>query len=399
MATRKAITRALAVRYRDGSRALKADILDTVCGLTGYHRDYARRALRVALKPRVVRPRVARAPRYDAGVVAALEKCWAVLNAPAGKRLAPMLGELVPLLRRYRELDLDDATAALLIGMSAATIDRKLVTARSRLLLRGRSHTKPGSMLKSRIAMRTWADHDENTPGYVEIDLVGHEGGNPRGRFCFTLTVTDIATGWTENRTVPDKRQTGVVAAITDVVTHLPFPIKGIDSDNGSEFINDQLYRCCRNANLKFTRSRSGNKNDGAHVEQKNWTTVRQLVGYLRYDTDAELDLLNQIWVLQSLIGNHFYPQQKLISKIRDGAKITKRHDDAQTPYARATAHPDVTALPRRRLAAQHTSFNPAAVQRQIQARCDQLLTLATAKNHPSAKPAVGAPATVRSAP
>ena len=399
MATRKAITRALAVRYRDGSRTLKADILDTVCGLTGYHRDYARRALRAALKPRVVKPRAARTPTYDAKVVAALEKCWAVLNAPAGKRLAPMLGELVPLLRRHGELDLDDATASLLTAMSAATIDRKLVTARSKLLVRGRSHTKPGSMLKSRIAMRTWADHDENTPGYVEIDLVGHEGGNPRGRFCFTLTVTDIATGWTENRTVPDKRQTGVVAAITDVVTHLPFPIKGIDSDNGSEFINDQLYRYCRNANLKFTRSRSGNKNDGAHVEQKNWTTVRQLVGYLRYDTDAELDLLNQIWVLQSLIGNHFYPQQKLISKIRDGAKITKRHDDAQTPYARATAHPDVTALPRRRLAAQHTSFNPAAVQRQIQALCDQLLTLATAKNQPSAKPAVGAPATVRSAP
>src|SRR5512143_2060672 len=178
MATRKAITRALAVRYRDGARALKADILDTVCGLTGYHRDYARRALRVALKPRVV---------------AALEKCWAVLNAPAGKRLAPMLAELVPMLRRYRELDLDDETADLLIGMSAATIDRRLVTARAKMLPRGRSHTKPGSMLKSRIAMRTWAEHDEDIPGYVEIDLVAHEGGNPRGRFCFTLTVTDIA--------------------------------------------------------------------------------------------------------------------------------------------------------------------------------------------------------------
>src|SRR5512144_193603 len=164
MATRKAITRALAVRYRDGSRALKADILDTVCGLTGYHRDYARRALRVALKPRVVTPRVARAPKYDARVVAALEKCWAVLNAPAGKRLAPMLAELVPLLRRYRELDLDDETADLLIGMSAATIDRRLVTARAKMLPRGRSHTKPGSMLKSRIAMRTWAEHDEDTP-------------------------------------------------------------------------------------------------------------------------------------------------------------------------------------------------------------------------------------------
>src|SRR5450755_4291578 len=394
MATRKAITRALAVRYRDGSRTVKSGILDTVCGLTGYHRDYARRALRAALTPRVVKPRAARAPKYDAKVVAPLAKCWAVLNAPAGKRLAPMLAELVPLLRRYGELDLDDATADLLIGMSAATIDRRLVAARSKMLPRGRSHTKPGSMLKARIAMRTWAEHDENTPGFVEVDLVGHEGGNPRGKFCFTLTVTDIATGWTENRTVPDKLQVNVLAALTDVVEHLPFPIKGIDSDNGSEFIDQALLAYCRKRKLKFTRSRSGNKNDGAHVEQKNWTMVRQLVGYLRYDTPGELELLNKIWVLQSRIGNHFYPQQKLISKIRDGAKISKKYDPAQTPHARTSAHPDVKPLPKRRLAAQHASFNPAAVQRQIQALCDQLLTLATAKNHPTAKLRVTSPMT-----
>lgn len=398
MATRKAITKALAVRYRNGSKELKGEILDTVCGLTGYHRDYARRALRAALKPTPVRKQVPRTPVYDAKVVAALEKCWAVLNAPAGKRLAPMLGELVPLLRRHGELDLDDDTATLLAGMSAATIDRKLATARAKMLPRGRSHTKPGSILKSKIAMRTWADHDEDTPGFVEIDLVGHEGGNPRGRFCFTLTVTDIATGWTENRTVADKRQAAVLETLTDVVSHLPFPIRGIDADNGSEFINQAMFAYCRNNNLKFTRSRSGYKNDGAHVEQKNWTTVRQLVGYLRYDTDAERDLLNQIWALQSLIGNHLYPQQKLISKVRDGAKVTKKYDAARTPYARATAHPAVTPLRRRRLAAQHTSFNPAAVQRQIQALCANLLTLATAKNQPSTRPAVTPPTALRPA-
>src|SRR5450631_353392 len=172
LATRKAITKALAVKYRSGSRAEKSDILDTVCGLTGFHRDYARRALRATLTPRVVKVRAIRPPKYDANVVAALEKCWAVLNAPAGKRLAPMLAELVPLLRRHQELDLDDATALLLIGMSAATIDRRLVTAKSGLLVRGRSHTKPGSMLKSKIEMRTWAEHDEDTPGFVEVDLV-----------------------------------------------------------------------------------------------------------------------------------------------------------------------------------------------------------------------------------
>jgi len=398
MATRKAITKALAVKYRNASKELKGEILDTVCGLTGYHRDYARRVLRAALQPRPVAVRApTRTPKYDPGVVAALGKCWAVLNAPAGKRLAPMLAELVPLLRRYGELDLDDATAALLVGMSAATIDRKLAPARAKMLPRGRSHTKPGSILKSKIAMRTWADHDEDAPGFVEVDLVAHEGGNAAGRFCFTLTVTDIATGWTENRTVPDKRQVHVVAAVTEVVNGMPFPVRGIDCDNGGEFINDQLYRYCREHKLKFTRSRSGNSNDGAHVEQKNWTTVRQLVGYLRYDTAGELALLNKIWALQSLLGNHFYPQQKLISKVRDGAKITKKYDRAQTPYARALAHPTVKPLSRRRLTAQHASFNPAAVHRQIQALSADLLTLTTAKNQPTTKPTL-TPATLPAA-
>jgi hypothetical protein len=190
LASRKAITRAQAVKYRAGSRTTKSQILDTVCEVTGYHRDYARRALRVALRPRVATVSQgchARAPKYDAKVIAALEKCWAVLNAPAGKRLAPMLAELVPLLRRHRELDLDEATAELLIGMSAATIDRRLATARSKMLPRGRSHTKPGSMLKARIAMRTWAEHDENTPGFVEIDLVAHEGRQSAREILFHL--------------------------------------------------------------------------------------------------------------------------------------------------------------------------------------------------------------------
>src|SRR4051794_7163345 len=398
MATRKAITKALAVKYRNASKELKGEILDTVCGLTGYHRDYARRVLRASLKPRPVAVRAPRAPKYDPGVVAALGKCWAVLNAPAGKRLAPMLAELVPLLRRHGELDLDDVTAALLVGMSAATIDRKLAPARAKMLPRGRSHTKPGSILKSKIAMRTWADHDEDAPGFVEVDLVAHEGGNAAGRFCFTLTVTDIATGWTENRTVPDKRQVHVVAAIPEVVNGMPFPVRGIDCDNGGEFINDQLYRYCRQHELTFTRSRSGNKNDGAHMEQKNWTTVRQLVGYLRYDTPGELALLNKIWALQSLLGNHFYPQQKLISKVRDGAKITKKYDRAQTRYARALAHPTVKPLPRRRLTAQHASFNPAAAQTQIQALSADLLTLTTAKNQPTPKPTITPATTLPSA-
>ena len=295
-----------------------------------------------ALRPQVVGARRPRAPKYGPKAVAALVLCWSVLGMPAGKRLAPMLGELVAVLRRFGELDIDEDTAALLAGMSAATIDRRLAPERKKYAMKGRSRTKPGTLLKSQIPVRTWADWDDAVPGFVEIDLVSHDGGNPAGEHAWTLTVTDIATGWTENRSLPSKALKGVMAALDDITAVMPFPIRGIDSDNGSEFINFHLLDWCCKHQITFTRSRAGNKNDGCHVEQKNWTTVRILVGYHRYDTPAELLLLNKIWTLQSLLTNYFYPQQKLVLKVRDGAKITKKHDTATTPHRRAQAHPNL---------------------------------------------------------
>lgn len=186
--------------------------------------------------------------------------------------------------------------------------------------------------------MRTWAQWDDAVPGFVEIDLVGHEGGNSRGEFCFTLDITDIATGWTESRSVKNRAQKRVFAAIQDAIASFPFPILGIDSDNGSEFINWELIRWCEKEKLTFTRSRSVNKNDGAYVEQKNWHIVRQTVGYHRYDTAGELDLLNRIWGLQRLLTNHFAPQQKLIAKVRADVRISKKYDAPATPLRRVLA-------------------------------------------------------------
>jgi transposase InsO family protein len=392
MAERKAVTKTIAARYKRADKVGKARILDELCATTGWHRDHARKALRAALRPRVVRPRVPRPPKYGSKVVAALVFCWATLGTPTGKRLAPILAELVAILRRFGELDIDDDTAALLAGMSAATIDRRLAGERRKHELKGRSRTKPGSLLKSQIPVRTWADWDDAVPGFVEIDLVAHDGGNAAGEHAWTLTVTDIATGWTENRSVRNKARKWVLAALDDIARAMPFPILGVDSDNGSEFINHHLLAWCEKRKITFTRSRPGNKNDGCHVEQKNWAIVRIVVGYHRYDTEAELLLLNKIWALQSQLTNYFYPQQKLISKVRTGAKVSKKYDLATTPHCRAEAHSKVSDEDKAILADAYTSINPAAVQRRIQALTSELLTLTISKAGPSRKAPVTAP-------
>src|SRR3977135_1044997 len=386
LAERKAVTETIAIRYSLADKRTKGVILDELCATTGWHRNHARKALTTALQPKLVSPRSPRPPKYGPNVIAALTVCWTGLGMPAGKRLAPMLGELLAVLRHFGELVIDEDTAALLVSMSAATIDRRLAGERRKHRLRGRATTKPGSLLKSQIPVRTWADWDDARPGFVEIDLVSHDGGNTAGQFAFTLTVTDIATGWTENRSVPSKAATCVFRALKDIADKMPFAFLGGDSDNGSEFINIYLLHWCEKNEITFTRARPGNKNDGCHVEQKNWAVVRTVVGYHRYDTASELLLLNEIWQLQSKLTNYFYPQQKLISKVRRGAKVSKKYDTAATPFHRAIDHPTMTV--ERIVALTRTSslINPAATQRQIHALTAQLLTMTTSKAGPTSK-------------
>ncbi|MGH9045872.1 MAG: integrase catalytic domain-containing protein [Acidimicrobiales bacterium] len=380
MTQRRAVTQKLATAYRRGSRSDKARILAELCELTGWHRDHARKALRVTGKVRAVKPRTPRRPTYPDALVEALAVCWRVSRYPTGKRLAPMLPVLVRGLCRDGVLRLDDDQAKLLCQMSPATIDRRLEPRRRLLVPHGRSHTKPGTLLKSQIPIRTWSEWDEDRPGFVEIDLVGHEGGNPWGEFCFTLTVTDVATGFTINRSVKNKAAVGVTEAIDHARSRFPFPVLGIDSDNGSEFINAHLFDYCTVNRLTFTRSRPGNKNDGAHVEQKNWTHVRELVGYLRFDTGAELELLNDIWGLDSRFTNHLLAQQKLIERRREGSKIIKRYDRAKTPVERAIASgvlPKATAASLRKMT---TAIRPADLSGAITELVSDLERLALTK-------------------
>ncbi|MFV0463096.1 MAG: transposase family protein [Nostocoides sp.] len=294
---------------------------------------------------------------------------------------------LVPLLRAEGEIDLDDAQAALLSGISAATIDRMLAGERKRMMLRGRARTKPGSLLKHQTPIRTFADWDDATPGFVEIDLVAHDSGVASGEYCYTLTMTDVATGWTVNRSVPNRARRWVIEAIDHAAGVFPFPIVGIDSDNGSEFINHHLLHYCETRQITFTRGRAGKKNDGCYVEQKNWARIRELVGYYRYDTEAELDLLNQIWAADDAFANYFLPSLKLKSKHRDGAKVLKKYHQAATPHQRALAHPATRKRPIITMNARFKKLRLGALQRQILDLTNRLKTLTQAKRRDHHQP------------
>ncbi|WP_286163551.1 transposase family protein [Arthrobacter sp. AG1021] len=215
----------------------------------------------------------------------------------------------------------------------------------------------------------------------MEIDLVSHEGGSSRGKFCFTLTVTDISTGWTVNRSALNKAQKHVFAALKHVMKVFPFPVIGIDSDNGSEFINQELLRFCQEQQITFTRSRAGNKNDGAHVEQKNWSRVRERVCYQRYDSTEELELLNRISELDRIFTNDLLPQQKLVSKARHEANLSKVHDRPPTPQQGAIVHPAVRKMPVTRMNAAFKKIRVMALSQQILELTGSLEKLSVAKS------------------
>jgi hypothetical protein len=303
-----------------------------------------------------------------------------VLDGPSGKRLAPFMPEIVEALERAGELGVAPEVRGKLLRVSPATIDRMLAEDRRRLRVKGRSGTKPGSMLKRQIPIRTFAEWDEDSPGFCEVDLVGHDGGMAYGEFCQTLDLTCVKTGWTEPRALKAKSQRWVTQALSDIERALPFPLLGVDCDNGGEFINVELFNWCADRAITFTRSRPYRKNDNCFVEQKNWPVVRQQVGYLRYDTEQELTCLRELYSHLRLYINFFQPQMKLVSKTRDGAKVTKRYDTARTPYRRVLACPEVTEQAKVALTETYLALNPVELKRAI-GRCqDRLIDIARSK-------------------
>lgn len=256
MKERRAVTAVMRARYGRASKKVKGRLLDELVGLTGYNRWYAVWLLRSqGVRPEGQRRRVEprrRARVYDAAVLSALRRVWAIMDCICGKRLAAVLPETIAVLERHGELKLAAATRQKLCAISAASIDRLLAPERGRLQLRGRSGTKPGTLLRHQIPVRTFAEWDQTQPGFVEIDLVGHDGGFAHGDFCQTLDVTDVASGWTETQAVLNKAQVWVFAALQRIRARLPFALQGIDSDNGAEFINHELLSHCLKPNVTW---------------------------------------------------------------------------------------------------------------------------------------------------
>ena len=394
MKARQEVSKATAGQYRGASKKEKSKILDQFIATTGYSRWYARLVLRhegrrvqtdkrtivvVGRKSRTKRKRVR---FYNEKVQTALVRLWRIMDHICGKRLQPLLPELITVLERHNEFRCDRETRAKLLRISAASIDRLLRPERRKYEWRGRAGTKPGTLLKKQIPIRTFAEWDEQQPGFVEIDLVAHDGGIGAGDYCQTLDVTDIATTWTETMAVRNKAQAWVFAALKEIRQKLPFPLLGIDSDNGSEFINTYLVEYCQQQKLSFTRSRPYRKNDNCFVEQKNYSVVRRAVGYQRYDTEVQLRLLNELYATLRLYSNFFQPTMKLQAKERVGSKVTKRYDRAQTPYQRVLAAPRVSKAAKERLRAKYPTLNPAALKRKLMRLQDQLLK-STGSNKP----------------
>jgi hypothetical protein len=378
MKSRHEIIKRYYTKYKKSSKNEKGQILDSVCMTTGLSRDRVKKLFCENIREIVNgKPeKRGRKPKYNDYVRTALEKIWALMDFACGRRIAAGMKEMLDALLRFKEIDFDKSTLENLKIISPATIDRLLKHVKSSMSFKGISTTKPGTLLKKDIPIRLGTQWDDAVPGYIEIDLVAHCGVTAAGEYINTLAVTDICTGWTETTAVINKAQKHVFKALMSIKERQPFPLLGIDSDNGSEFINAHLFRYCKQENICFTRSRLDKKNDGCHVEQKNWSVVRRNIGYDRYEGAEALRVINEYYDLLRLYTNFFLPSAKLLSKDRNGAKIRKNYESPQTPYKRLMSLPNIEQDTKKRLRETFLTLNPAELKRGMVILLNQLLKL-----------------------
>jgi len=369
-----AYLRSLKHRYRQANRTERGAILDEFVRTSGYHRKYAIAILRGRRLPHRGPIRRPRARTYQAEDRAAVLQLADWFDEISSRRLRAALEVTLPDLRAQGHLQVSEACFARLQAISVSTLERIRAVARpGRRPGRGRALTKPGTLLKRQIPIRTFAEWDETQPGFVEVDLVAHCGTDASGDFAQTLDVTDVLTGWTELQAVQNKAQIHVFAALQTIRAQLPVPLLGIDSDNGAEFINQELLRYCDQERLTFTRGRVGRKNDNPFVEQKNWSVVRRVAGYDRYETPRQVRLLNQVYAVYRLYINFFLPVMKQTAKVRDGSRVRKIFDAPQTPYARLLASPVVADADKARLRDIYAALDVVQLKQALDERLDAL--------------------------
>jgi hypothetical protein len=379
MKARQEIIEKYARRYRKASKKGKTEILNCVCSVTGLSRDRAARVLcgeKKAGGGQKPRKKAGRCRVYGADVSQALKKVWDYMDFACGKRLHEGIGDMLDALLRFGEISWGEEITGKLRRMSPSTMDRLLKKEKESMRLKGIATTKPGTLLKRDIPIRLGQQWDDAVPGFVEVDLVAHCGASASGEYVNTLNVTDICTGWTEPAAVLNKARKHVFTALMDVQRRQPFDYLGIDSDNGSEFINHHLKNYCDTNGICFTRSRPYTKNDGCHVEQKNWSLVRRHIGYGRYEGEAALAILNEYYSCLRLYVNFYQPSTKLVEKRRDGPKVTKRYDIPRSPYRRVLADSHISNDVKAELKQVFLQTNPLHLMREMNRLKEELSTL-----------------------
>lgn len=359
--------------YCEAEGREKRVILDAFVAATGYARKYAIRLLHrpaPLVAKRITRPRER---RYGKEVQEALVVAWTAANCICAKRLIPFLPVLVESLEQHGHLSLTDEARAHLLALSPATADRILSGVRRGGKPRGVTATKAGTLLKHQVPVRTFADWNEAQPGFFEVDLVAHGGTSVEGMFLWSLVLTDVATGWTECLALRHRSQEAVVDGLERVRQVLPFALLGLDTDNGSEFLNQEVLAYCTQKQITFTRGRAYKKNDQCFVEQKNGSIVRQLVGYDRYDGEVAYRQLAELYRAARLYVNFFQPSVKLLAKHREGSKVQRTYDAAQTPFQRLVASGLLHTEKAQHLTQVFRALDPVRLRRQLQALQDAL--------------------------
>src|SRR3989344_2612417 len=352
-----AVARAFAKQYKHAKKKEKSELLHRLVEMTGYSRKHLMEILPNPPKVRKRKKRVQKSKYLQ--VLKPLRMLWAVSNYACGQRLKPFIPSLIAALKRHKELVVLPEERKLLLQISSATIDRLLTHDRKRINIKGKSRTKPGSLLKHQIPIKTWRDWDNTTPGFIEIDSVHHCGGSLFGDYVYTLDTVDVSTGWNECRAHMGRGEYRTIQALDTIRGRLPFPLLGIDFDCGGEFVNYHLVRYCERNHITYTRAREGISNDQPYIEQQNYSVVRRFVGYQRLDTQKQLETVNRLYGLLSDYQNFFQPVMRLKTKVRDGAKVKRIYDTPLTAYQRVLKRKDILKETKQKLRKRYRKINP----------------------------------------